>query len=55
MLALDLLNGQTLLTPLLPVTQHQDNVFELLKTWTHGRHLELLLDDIGAKLKELRL
>ena len=56
LLALDLLDGQTLLTPILPVTPHQSNVFELLKTWTHGRFLEeMLLEDIGAKLQELRL
>jgi hypothetical protein len=48
-----MLNGETLLSPLLPLSQHQDNVFELLKTWTHGAFLEeLLLDDIGTRLQE---
>jgi hypothetical protein len=56
LLALDLLDGKTLLTPLLALNSHQENVFELLKTWTHGSHLaELLLDDLGNRLKELRL
>ena len=51
---MDMMNGQTFLTPVLPTTQHQDNVLELLKTWTHSAHLEqLLLDDVGDKLQEL--
>jgi hypothetical protein len=48
LLALDLLDGQTLLTPLLPLDPHQENVFELFKMWTHSSYLEeLLLDDVG--------